>query len=454
MNTNSMRLLFIFLLAPFISLSQGRFVVNGSALKVVTTGVAKIVLNDYYYLNQTGSLISVEGDWNFVGSTNQRITGISQFENLTINKTSGEVMLDNDISVTGNVTMTSGKINLNGKILDLGTTGTLINETNINKIYSTTSLSYVKVTRTIGSGISINPGNIGLLMVTTNALGSTEIRRRNEIVDVGSSNMSINRVYSVFPSTNNGSLNTTLNVNYFNSELNGLTETSLKTYRRPSSSSSWVNKGGTNIQTTLVGNGTGIIQNLNWMEFSEVTLAMNSNSLPIELINFESLCYGNNVRTMWSTSSEHNNNYFTLERSKDGEIWEVIGTIEGSGNSNYVIDYSYDDIKPYREIGYYRLLQTDFNGQSKTFNTVSVNCSVDLIEPIIVYPNPTTGEFIIIVSESILNDGNKLTITNSDGKVIETQINIPYSLKLDGSNWSAGIYFVNIGNKTVKIVKK
>jgi hypothetical protein len=373
MNTNDMRLLFIFLLVPFILLSQGRFVVNGSTLKVVTTGVAKIVLNDYYYLNQTGSLISVEGDWNFVGSTNQRITGISQFENLTINKTSGEVMLDNDISVTGNVTMTSGKINLNGKILDLGTTGTLINETNINKIYSTTSLSYVKVTRTIGSGISINPGNIGLLMVTTNALGSTEIRRRNEIVDVGSSNMSINRVYSVFPSTNNGSLNTTLNVNYFNSELNGLTETSLKTYRRPSSSSSWVNKGGTNIQTTLVGSGTGIVQNLNWMEFSEVTLAMNSSALPVEILYFNGVSKGENNYLFWSTATENNTSYFNLQKSRDGETWTTISTINAAGNSTTQIDYNLTDYKVEPIINYYRLQQYDFDGVYEEFNPISID---------------------------------------------------------------------------------
>jgi len=205
-----MKILFsLLILLSFNSLSQGRFIVNGTALKLVTTGSAKIILNDYNYLNQTGLSVSVEGDWNFVGSANQRIVGVSQFENLTINKTSGEILLDNDISVTGNITMTNGNINLNGNILDLGTTGSIINETNINKLYSTSTASYIKVTRTIGSGVSINPGNIGLSLVTTNALGSTEIRRRNEIVDVGSSNMSIDRVYSVFPTTNNGSLNAT-----------------------------------------------------------------------------------------------------------------------------------------------------------------------------------------------------------------------------------------------------
>ena len=82
-----MKILFsLFILLSFNTLCQGKFVVNGTTLKIITTGSPKIILNDYYYVNQNGSLITIGGDWNFVGSTNQRITGISQFENLTINK--------------------------------------------------------------------------------------------------------------------------------------------------------------------------------------------------------------------------------------------------------------------------------------------------------------------------------------------------------------------------------
>jgi len=450
-----MKILFsLLILLSFNSLSQGRFVVNGTTLKIITTGSPKIILNDYYYINQSGSLITVEGDWNFVGSINQRIIGISQFENLTINKTSGEVLLDNDITVTGSITMTNGDINLNGKILDLGTTGLIIGETNTNKLYSTSSTSYVKVTRTIGSNTTINPGNIGLSLVTTNALGSTEIRRRNEIVDVGSSNMSIDRVYSVFPSTNNGNLNATLNVNYFNSELNGLDENSLATYRRPSSSSPWVNKGGTNTQTTLTGGGNGIIQNLNWMEFSEVTLATNTSTLPIELVNFEVICYGNNVRVLWTTASEYNNDYFTLERSEDGQTWKVIGNISGAGNSTMSIDYSYEDSKPYRGIGYYRLSQTDYNGETKTINIASTDCTTEYNGLISAYPNPSSYIFIILLDKRLLTGNKSVNIYDLTGALIQSFENVKSDLEVNCSKWSSGMYYVNIDNVFIKLIKK
>ena len=450
-----MKILFsLFILLSFNTLCQGKFVVNGTTLKIITTGSPKIILNDYYYVNQSGSLITIGGDWNFVGSTNQRITGISQFENLTINKSSGEVLLDNDISVTGNITMTNGNINLNGNILDLSTTGSIIGETNTNKLYSTSPTSYIKVTRTIGSGVSINPGNIGLSLVTTNALGSTEIRRRNEIVDVGSSNMSIDRVYSVFPTTNNGSLNATLNVNYFNSELNGLDENSLVTYRRPTPSSPWVNKSGINTQTTLAGGGTGIVQNLNWMEFSEVTLAADADPLPIELLNFEVICYSDNVRALWTTASEENNDYFTLERSNNGITWEVIGNMPGAGNSTMFINYSYEDLKPYRGVGYYRLSQTDYDGETKTFNTASTNCTPEYSGLISVYPNPSNDIFIILLDKSLLTGNKSVKIYDLSGALIQTFENVKDNIEVNCSKWSSGVYYVKVDYSFVKLIKK
>jgi len=430
-------------------LSQNSFIVNGG-LDVVATGSVEIVLSDYNYTNQTGSLLNIGSYLNFTGSTNQTITGTTQFENIKVNKSSGELLLVDDISVSGDVTMTNGSINLNGKILDLGTTGSLVNETNIKKVYSTSSTSYVRVIRTIGSGVTINPGNIGLSLVTTNALGSTEVRRRNEIVDVGSSNMSIDRVYSVFPSTNNGSLNATLDVNYFNSELNGLDESSLATFRRPSISSAWVNKGGTNIQTST-GSGTGIVQNLNWMEFSEVTLALNATPLPIELLSFSADCFDGGVKLTWVTASELNSDHFEIERSRDGFNWDLVLNKPAAGNSNQVLTYEVDDkgSKLFDDILYYRLKQFDFDGYYKIYDAISINCLKDVNNYIKIYPNPSDNLFNIILNNDLLIGNSVIKITDALGRTIyNNNVNVTpgvnlFVLDLD---IKPGIYYISIDN--------
>ncbi|MEK7225642.1 MAG: hypothetical protein AAB221_08160, partial [Bacteroidota bacterium] len=103
------------------------------------------------------------------------------------------------------------------------------------------------------------------------------------------------------------------------------------------------------------------------------------------------------------TVSEINNDYFTVQRSRDMENFENIATVKGSGNSNTPINYSSTDNNPLEGISYYRLKQTDFDGTVTYSNAVPVTISKTKtstgkslsINNIIVYPNPGEGLFNI-----------------------------------------------------------
>jgi hypothetical protein len=95
--------------------------------------------------------------------------------------------------------------------------------------------------------------------------------------------------------------------------------------------------------------------------------------LPIELFSFNGIKLGNNNLIEWITASEFNNDYFILERSNDGEIWDIIYLKTGSGNSNQSIKYTYNDYTFKNTINYYRLTQVDFDGQLETFNPISID---------------------------------------------------------------------------------
>ena len=99
--------------------------------------------------------------------------------------------------------------------------------------------------------------------------------------------------------------------------------------------------------------------------------------LPVELFLFEGrkTDHGNVLR--WSTASEHNSDYFTLERSTDGLQWEEISTIASVGNSETQQDYQFVDISFREVVNYYRLKQTDLDGTiSKHFKIVSIDNTV------------------------------------------------------------------------------
>jgi len=119
--------------------------------------------------------------------------------------------------------------------------------------------------------------------------------------------------------------------------------------------------------------------------------------LPIELLSFDAIKNDNKVDINWKTASETMNDYFTLERSKDGISFETVSIIKGSSNSKNLIEYSETDFNPLDGISYYRLKQTDLNGQYSYSKIVAVNYHFGDIG-MDVYPNPSNGDFKINVS--------------------------------------------------------
>ena len=107
-------------------------------------------------------------------------------------------------------------------------------------------------------------------------------------------------------------------------------------------------------------------------EIEEYTVRI-SVALPVELMYFEGTPYPSFNSLKWSTASEHNSDYFEIERSVDGEVWKVVGSKLASGNSTVVINYSYLDSFDDLVIHYYRLKQVDYDGQYKVYGPIGLD---------------------------------------------------------------------------------
>ncbi len=176
--------------------------------------------------------------------------------------------------------------------------------------------------------------------------------------------------------------------------------------------------------------------------------------LPAELLSFETICDDQMVELSWQTASEINNNYFTIERSSDGIIFNAIATIKANGNSSAVIDYSWIDDSPLSGTSYYRLKQTDFDGRFEYLGIRSLSC--DKISPITIYPNPFSTNFTVELSDAIKYP---LTITMHDclGREVchktiteETQ---RVKINLD-EQLPTGSYFVKVFNENQQTVER
>ena len=98
-------------------------------------------------------------------------------------------------------------------------------------------------------------------------------------------------------------------------------------------------------------------------------------TLPVELTAFSASIEDKQVKLDWMTYTETNNAYFTIEKSKDGVEWEVLYIMSGQGNSNQSHLYTLFDSSPFEGESFYKLSQTDFNGESKELKIESVNFS-------------------------------------------------------------------------------
>lgn len=141
----------------------------------------------------------------------------------------------------------------------------------------------------------------------------------------------------------------------------------------------WADEG--NNSTT--GNTTsGSILSGTISSFSPFTLASASsaNPLPIKLVDFTASIVREETAVLldWQTESEVNNDFFTIERSSDGYNWLAIHKASGAGSSNSLLRYEHLDENPLSGISYYRLKQTDFDGEYEYFPVRSVILSNDM----------------------------------------------------------------------------
>ncbi len=102
--------------------------------------------------------------------------------------------------------------------------------------------------------------------------------------------------------------------------------------------------------------------------------------VPIVLVSFTVTLIDDKPVLAWVTAMEKNNDYFTILRSDNAKDFQSIGTVNGNGNSNHAIKYSWTDHSNLSGIVYYRIMQTDFDGQNEAFKIVAISLNWTLVE--------------------------------------------------------------------------
>lgn len=192
-------------------------------------------------------------------------------------------------------------------------------------------------------------------------------------------------------------------------------------------------------------------------DFSPWTLAGENSLLPIELVYFKGTPQSTGVILKWKTAQETNNDYFTVEKSQDLKTFQEVATIKGKGTSPIANTYNITDPHPFLGQSYYRLKQTDYNGDYKYAKIIPVTYNPSF-QQIALYPNPFNGEALTIALSGKFNAGTlPVGVYDSKGQLIRSVViaiesgNATYSLFFE-KRLLQGIYLIKVGNFKGKYV--
>lgn len=174
-----------------------------------------------------------------------------------------------------------------------------------------------------------------------------------------------------------------------------------------------------------------------------VTGDCEADPLPVKILYFKAFREETSIRLEWCTTYEKDFNFFTIERSKNGTIFQSRAKIYSeTNNASQNTEYEFTDELPFGGLSYYRLKATDLNGISEYHGIIAVRMDVKGPE-ILLYPNPSVENYIMVSFS-----GDKETyfkINSITGIIFEKGILQPGVNQIQfENNIKPGFYFIQV----------
>ncbi len=403
---------------------------------IVLTGDVTIESGAVLDVNTTND-ISIQGNWTnngtfapgtgrltFNGTADQTIDG-SAFQSMysvTVNKTSGELELNEELEITNELNLSAGLMDLNANNLTLPDGASVVNASSTSYVKASGSGSLIKgvpdgtgslggVSFEVGDDEGYTPFNF---VLNSGTRSSAQLGMR--IVD--SSHPSMNSdffiaQYWLMSQTGFSNVDYSISFNYDDADVVGDEDDLVPIKYDAFADTSTFN-------TYSVDPVTNTITWSNLTYFCATTGDGGDDTVtPIELLFFRAILQGDSVLLNWATSSELNNDYFVIQKTQDWKRFEDVAVVDGQGTTDIRHDYRLVDLRPYKGDSYYRLKQVDFDGQFSHSQLVLISNEVPIDqEPSLkVYPNP-----------SELSEGFHLVLDNlQPGAMVEARV-----VSLDG----------------------
>ena len=455
--------------------------VKGAYFKIPANDTVFVKGSSTNVNNESGGTITIqgglrmEGAWNnnananiadavftFEGSGDQNFgtNGPLSVKGISMDKPSDKLILNNDITLSDQIKLLSGNIDLNGHSLILESTVSLIGSPSSTSHVIATNGQVIQKLPAVGIShtLPLGDGNdytpFEFTLNSASGLDGTS-QLAVSVTDAKHPSLAateyITRYFTYTP-TNINTPNYDVTIHYTDADVVGDESTlSFAKY----SAGSWSQNLGVFANTaanTLSFSGA--------TSFSDGTGAKDGDPLPVELINFEVALNNHNLPVLkWRTASEINNSHFEIEKSTDAQTFQYLGTMEGAGTSFSPIEYTFIDhsITAVNHLMYYRIKQVDLDGSGSYTPIRTLLVQNQQEYDLSLFPNPTSTGHFSIHGEWIKEAEAPISISimGSSGNTILNRVISPDEidsnvLEIHVSLFTPGTYLVSISTQNKK----
>jgi hypothetical protein len=407
--------------------------------------------------NQGGSITSGLNEW----PTNNAP------RNVTIQNAS-DVTLNDARTINGVLTLTSGDLILGATNLILGSASTISSAFASSHIVATSTGEVRKIyvgngsfSFPVGDGTNYTPATINFTTGSSLSGAADDyvgVRlKTSKVTGMNSGNINyINRSWFIEPGAGLSSYSYTANLTYAQGDVVG-TESEIRPVKL--SSGVWQYPGnvsfdfGTQLANTVgeINEETNVLSWSGLTSFSEFGGGGQGGPLPVELLSFNATCENDQILLNWQTASEHNSLSFDIEKSRDGQTWNLIDQQVAAGNSNELLSYQFVDAEKNNATVYYRLNQVDIDGKNEYFGPIAVSCNTSKFITS-TSPNPSKGMFYLMIN-SVDDKIANYAIRDINGMIIKSEkleLEKGINAFLINEKFPTGAYFIEIITETGK----
>jgi hypothetical protein len=171
--------------------------------------------------------------------------------------------------------------------------------------------------------------------------------------------------------------------------------------------------------TTGVTSGVGTINVTGVSAFSPMVVIHRTGSLPVTFSEFDIYCAQGGAGIRWSTASERNSDYFSVEKSVDGKSFQSVAKLYAAGNSSAKIHYEWID-HDYTTAAYYRIKEVDLDGKYIYSRVVFASCQMEEEQSVNVFPNPAVN--FLNYNLNVKNSGSvSADVMDCAGNVVKSE---------------------------------